>query len=963
MSIFDTLHPEIRELLKKEGILKPTTPQMRSFGHIMNMDHTLIIAPTGIGKTEAAVIPIFELLLRMKGEERDVKGFKGIYITPLRALNRDIVHRLEGWGVELGISVGLRHGDTSQKERTRQSRDPPEFLITTPETLQILFTGSRLRKHLEQVRFVVVDEIHDICPNVRGAQLSIVLERLVKMSLHRVLRVGLSATIAPGSIIEVAGFLGGMGRRVKVVRVEGAKDMVLSVVVPSVPGEISSPGEGVSSRDIGKTAVELACSEDELRSILASLHLVEEHQPVLFFVNTRQTAEVLASRLLLLRPDFPMGIHHGSLSKEVRMRMEDDFKSGKLKGLICTSSLELGIDVGFVDHVVQFSSPRETTRLVQRIGRAGHGVGRISHGTVLATKNDDIMESGVIVRRSLDGELEPIAALRNPLAVLANQIMAASMVKGGETRYIEASKFFDVVKRALPFATLKRSVYYRLLGELDELHQIRFDPSEDRYYRKRRTMDYFYENISMLKDEKVFKVIDTASRRPVGTLNEGFVATYIEAGVKFIVRGRPWVVIEIEDDEVIAAPSDDIGAIPSWIGEEIPVPFEVAHEVGHVRDEIVESLGSGAEAFSKISAALQKRYHLERNACDRYLAYVKKQNDSHPVPTHDTITIERHGETVVLNTCFGTRTNETLALLLSSLIASRVGKGIDTSTDAYRIIFDLPRSLRTSIIRDILVETPPEDVRNLLRVLVKNSPHAKWMLLYVAKKFGAIRKDADIKSINMAYLMRSYEGTLMIEEAIRQVLREHLDVDGTKKVLSGIRAGETDVIISGGLSPMAMEGLEGKGFLTLPSVADSTVLAALKARLMRPPAIFVCMHCHAFFHRKVAEVPERKKMKCSNCDGTYLAMLRDYQLETIRLLRKDRDKLTNEELKQVKRLNINASLISEYKRRAVLALMGRGIGPVKAARILAMPFYMEEDFLREILGAEIEYARTRRFWD
>ncbi len=951
MSGFSILHPRIRKLLVREGIIEPTVPQLRSIHHILAKRHTLVIAPTGIGKTECAAIPIFDHLLRMKENAVHNPGFKAIYTTPLRALNRDIISRLESWGKALDITVGLRHGDTPQSERNRQSRNPPDLLITTPETLQILFTGSRLVKHLQEVRFVVVDEIHDICPNVRGAQLSVVLERLEKVSNHEVTRVGLSATVGFESIVKVANFLGGMGRRVKVVNVDEDNDSVMEVVAP---GE-----EGYEK----KLTSELACTEKELESIITSLRLIEEKQPVLFFVNTRQTAEVLASRIAILNPDIPLGIHHGSLSKEVRMKMEEDFKKGDLKGLICTSSLELGIDVGFVDHVVQFSSPREVTRLVQRIGRAGHGVGRVSHGTILATRSDDILESGVIVRKALAGEMERIKIPVNPLSVLSNQIMAACMKKGERAISMDAGEFFNTIKRAMPFSTLKADIYYTLLRELDEMKMIRYDPALKIISRKKRTMDYFYNNISMIRDEKVFKVIDMVSRRPIGTLNEGFVVTSLEPGVKFIVRGRPWVVVEIESESIIAAPSSDIGAIPSWTGEDIPVPFGVAQEVGEVRKEIF-SIITKHDVESKLrGGSIKDKYRLGGTAWQRAISYIEEQVRENTLPTSEVITIERYGETTVINTCFGTRTNDTFALIISSLAASRLGRGVETTTDAYRIVLSLPRSYPTKEIRKLFFNIPAKDVPGLLKALVKNSTLAKWTLLYVAKKFGAIKKDADMKYINTEYLIKSFRDTLIHREAVRCVLRDYLDVENTRRVLDGIQSGEISVVMGGNLSPMALEGLESRSSLIMPSRADSTVLQALKERLMRHPAVFVCLHCSSFAHKQIEKIPERKPMRCSNCGGTYLAMLRDYELDLLHMLRKDRKKLNPDEEKKLKRLNINASLISQYKKRGALAMMGRGIGPVRAARILAMPFYLEEEFLRAILTAEIEYAQTRRFWD
>jgi len=951
MSVFETLHPRLRELLKQVGIISPTAAQERSLGHILKGEHTLLLAPTGIGKTEAAAIPVFESLIREGVPASENRGFRVIYTTPLRALNRDIISRLRKWGEYLGIRVGLRHGDTPRSERTRQSRDPPDFLITTPETFQILFTGSRLIEHLRTVRYVIMDEVHDICGNLRGAQLSVVLERLERITRHPPVRVGLSATVRMDSVIEVATFLGGMGRSVKVERIETGKEMQLTVVTPR-----SAPGQKALE-------AELACTGEELESILTSLELMKEAQPVLFFVNTRQTAEVLASRIALIDPDFPVGIHHGSLSKEVRTSMEDDFKGGALKGLICTSSLELGIDVGFVKHVIQFSSPREVTRLVQRIGRAGHRVGEISMGQVLATRPDDIMESGVIVRRAVSGELETIRAVRNPLAVLSNQIIASTMESGRKMHKGMDEAFFEIVKRSYPFSTLEKGLYYRLLDELSKLGLIRWDPDSGELSRRKRAMDYFYDNISMIRDEKVYRIIDIATRRSIGTLDEEFVSAYLGDGVKFIMRGRAWVVVEMSGESILVSPGDDIGAIPSWIGEEIPVPFDVAQEVGRAREALCSALERNEGEKIAALEAFRAGYQMSEAALERYVDYIREQTKVGVVPISNTILVEREGSTVVINTCFGTRCNETLSLLLSSLLASRLGRGLETSTDAYRIVLEVPHTLSTNILVELLTTIVPGDVERILSVVLKNSSRARGYFVYMAKKFGAIRKDADIGSVNLGYLARSYGDSLILEETIARVLEDYLDTESLAKVFLGIRDGTMEVLTATGLSPISLEGLDDRASVMSPYKADSTVLEALRSRLLKQSVILVCMNCGKFSHKTVADIPERGHNECWNCGGTYLAVLHDHELERISLLKKDRNTMTAKERKQLDRFFASASIVAEHGRKGVMTLMGRGIGPRRAIRILPQPFEFEEDFLREILRAEIEYARTRQFWD
>ena len=916
MGAMELLDSHIQDCLKELGIDRLTELQERSIPLLMEGRNALLIAPTGVGKTEAAVLPILQSIMEEKPEKISL-----IYITPLRALNRDMLRRMSFFGEHLGIDVAVRHGDTSQKERTRQSKHPPDILITTPETFQIMFTGRRLRKQLENVKWVVVDEIHELAGDERGGQLSVGLERLAALSGTDFQRIGLSATV--GNDKEVANFLGGVGRKVEIIRVDMPKGMKIFVEVPS------------KKKIDEKLAEELHVIEEMAPAIRRCRSLIEKHNSTLFFVNTRDNAEFMSSRLKLWDEAFPLGVHHGSLSKNVRIQMEDEFKSGILKALICTSSLELGIDVGHADFVLQFNSPRQVGRLTQRIGRSGHGVGEVSDGTVLATDPDDFAEAIVIARKALAAELEDLKVRENDLCVLANQIVAMGMTSGRN----DIDESYEVIRRAYPFRHLEKSRYVAVLEQLSELRTIWM--RESTFSRSRGSTDYFYENISMIPDEKTYVVIDISSRRPIGILDESYVASYAEAGTTFIMRGITWQIAEIKEDRILVERYHRLGTIPSWIGEEIPVPFPVAMEVGKVR-----------------RTASFKGYNANDEGKREFKKYLKSQKSS-PVPTDRLVTIESAGDEIVINACFGSKPNETLGRLVAAMVSARLGESVGMHSDPYRIIIQLPRKVKPELVEEVLRKTDPDALDVFLKVVLRNSNQLRWHFLYVAKKFGAVRRGLDYRQINVGRLMSAFEETPLFDEALDKMIWQKMDVPTASKALRMIQSGEIDVQVRHGLSNIALAGYEKARELVAPKYADKQTLEALKRRVEKQKVLLACMNCQATSRTKVADVPE--KIKCQLCGSVMLASIHPLDRPLLKLLEKK--KPSKLEKREIKRLMKNASLVREKGRKAVFVLAGRGIGPDTAGRILARLHQSEEELLRDLLASEINYARTKRFWD
>jgi len=916
MKSFDLLDPRIQKALVKLGIKTPSEAQDGVIPHLMERQDLLLVAPTGIGKTEAAMLPILDDILKTEPD-----GFYVLYVTPLRALNRDMLKRLEWFGNELGITVGVRHGDTSQYERTKQVKDPPQIIITTPETFQIMMTGKKLALLMKNVRWVVVDEIHELAQDERGAQLSVALERLARLVSKPFVRVGLSATV--GTPETVADYLKGSGPGVKIVNVTKKKKMRIKVTCP----------RGKKSDE--KLSEKIHADKEAAARLKRCRKLIGSHTSTLLFVNTRNTAEVLAARFHLMNEDFPIGVHHGSLSKGVRVQMEDEFKGGVINSLICTSSLELGIDIGSADFTIQYNSPREATRLIQRVGRAGHKIGQVSEGEIIAESPDDVLEAVVIARRSLDGTLEETRIRANPVVVLANQIIAAAM----ERQDWDSDEFYKILKRAYPFRKLDESTYGSVLGQLFDLRVIWLEGKDIR--RSRNSINHFFDNVSMIPDERTYKVVDLTTRKIIGTLDEGFVVAYAEPQAPFIVRGLPWEIVEIEDDRVLVQPSKELGAIPSWVGEQIPVPRSVAEEVGKLRR---------LRNFED--------YPMDKEAKEVVIKYLADQEKECVMPTDQVMTIEEEDRLIVINSCFGSRTNETLGKLISALLMSKLGESLVVHSDAYRIMLQLPRRLKPELVVDILMQTDPANVESLLRLYLKRSSYLKWKFIYVAKKFGAIRKDVDYKQINIEKVMQSFEDTPLMKESVEKCLWELLDPEGAAEVLADLQSGKLSIIRSK-LSPIGKAGIESKGDVMMPRRPTHAILMAMKSRLERERVALVCTHCKSKSLRMVGAVEEQPK--CKRCCSVMMAVLRRAEMGNIKLFEKD--SLNKDEKKAVKKIMKSANLVKSHGKKAILALAARGVGPDKAAKMLAHAHDDEDEYLSEILNAEVTYARTRRFWD
>jgi ATP-dependent Lhr-like helicase len=949
VNVFDRLNPQIRAMLADQSIMKPTPPQELAIPRILDGEHVLLIAPTGTGKTEAASLPTLHKILAEKSSERSEKSERGlgtqaVYITPLRALNRDMLRRFNEWGDRLGISIAVRHGDTTQSDRRKQSLRPPDLLITTPETLQVMLTGKRLRHNLSTVRTVVVDEVHELATSKRGSQLSVLLERLVELA-GEFQRIGLSATV--GSPEEVAKLLAGSSRMCEIVRADVERFTEFRVISPQ------------PNRADYALAGQLQC-EPRLAAHIRWIRDKVRSKKCLIFVNTRQAAEVLGSRFRQMGE--PIGIHHGSLSVESRVEAEDSFKDGSLQGLICTSSMELGIDIGDVDHVIQYSSPRQVARLLQRVGRSGHGIGRIASGTIICTGPDDIAEACAITRRAAEASLEEIEIHYKPMDVLANQLVGLELDFGDI--FMENAR--RIISRAYPFRDLTHQELEEVASQIEEHRLTRL--YEGQLQRTRKARQYYYENLSMIPDEKRFKIYDIVGRKAIGTLDEAFVINFAKPGATFVAKGEIWEVTEIDEDEIKVVPIQRAGEIPTWSGEEIPVPFDVAQEVGQIRNQIGKLLeDSGTEAGDKVQGEqaatrfLTDTYPIDIEAASELVELVKRQiDDNLPVPDHSQIVIEADGTSAVINSCMGHKINDTLGRVITALLSAKFGSSVAMEIDPYRIELALPKRMLPEEIAHMISTLDPDHIEPILEMTLKNTTLLRWKMVHVARKFGALSRDIDYQRISMAKLLGVFDGTPMYREALREIYHDRLDLKKANQVLEKIGQGQISVITSGP-SPIGASGRGGGWDVTSPEHADAAVIELLKSRIMSDRVILFCVNCKKWKSlREVGRVPEQPE--CPLCGSKMVAALKPWEEDEIKIVKKPEKSKNAEERRRTKRVFRNANLVLSYGKTAAIALASRGLGPETASRVVGKLQRDELEFYRDILKAEREYARTKRFW-
>ncbi len=929
--VFERLNPELQRLIAKR-FSGPTMPQEAAIPAILSGKNVLILAQTGTGKTESAILPVFNFLM----ESRE-KPIGALYITPMKSLNRDLLDRLLWWGNQTGLEISVRHGDTSQYERKMQLEFPPHLMVTTLETLQPILTAKRFREHLRNVKWVVLDEVHETVDSKRGVQLTVALERLRELCGDFQL-IMLSATV--GDPEKVGKFFSG-GKDFEILKADTAKRFDIKVVSPDPKPEDEQLAEKVFA------------SKETAARLRLIMEMIKQSRSALVFTNTRQFAEVLASRIKTIDRAFPIEIHHSSLSKDVRIKAEKDFKSEKLKALVSTSSLQLGIDIGSVDLVLQYMSPREVTQLAQRVGRSGHELSKVSTGVIVSTDIDDIFESAVIARKAMAREFEPVEVHEKAYDVLAHQIIGMTLDFGR----VDLEKIYNVARRAWPYRDLKYQEFLEVCNQLNRLGLVFLDKTIN---KKRRGFEYYFTQLSTIPDTRNYRVFNMLDNSFVGVLDEEFIAVHGEPGTNFILKSEAYRIITVEGDKVTVEPVVDIGAaIPGWEGELIPVPYSVAQEVARLRGEIGRKLERGDDVAEK---DVMERYPVDRGCAKKMVGLVKKQKKFGAIPDEKNLLVEDYENIVIMHAPFGIRVNETLGRFVAAMLTNRIG-AVGLKTDPYRILIQFQQKNK-ELLRETLMGTDLKHFRSYVEMSLSRSELFEWKFVHVAKRFGAISRGAEFGKIRMKKIVEDFAGTPIFEETMKELETEKLDMERSVEVLKKIQSGELSLVFKDGLSPIGRIGMQHKyAEIIGPEKPEGEIFKLFRRRLLGTKVRLVCVNCGEWSQTfSAGEVAD--SLKCGKCGSRLLASVSPKVAEAQKLVKKALkiSDLSADEMRRWENLKGNAELFMTYKNKAAVALAARGVGPATARRILGKWYKDEDSFLRAILDAERQFVKTRQFW-
>jgi ATP-dependent helicase Lhr and Lhr-like helicase len=915
----NVIDEQILESFRQEGFQNLTKIQKISYPVISRKQNCLLVAPTGSGKTEASLIPILSLLDSERARNIEFVQDNAIlvlYITPLRALNNDVHRRIIDYAKRRNLDAQIRHGDTSRIAKQKMVKKPPQILITTPESLGIILTQEKFKAFLKHLRWVVIDEVHELIGNERGTHLTVSLERLQDLSSHDLVRIGLSATI--GNLKDAANFISGTDRKCSILVDNTIRNY--DIDVKYLKGSISNAAKFVF---------------DYLKDnkITGS---------VLLFTNTRDEAEYIGTTIRNQNM-IPIEVHHGSLSRETREETEKKLRQGLEGIVVCTSSLELGLDIGSVELVIHYGSSKQVSKLVQRIGRSRHANYRSAKGLIIANSGDDELECLSIINRMKNRSIEIQNTHKNSLDVIAHHLVGFVMSTSEPKNLGEV---YQIITRAYPFRELAFSDLEQCAVLLDSFRIIKYDPENQTYARRIKSYKYYFENISTIPNIVKFEVIDVIRKKRIGTLDQQFIGEFGERGNVFILKGTQWRIVSVDENKLQVNVEQVFGSpinIPHWVGEMIPVDYETAVQVGELRNKAL--VDNSLKLESDIKNTLQK------------IPFV---------PDSRNIVIENvlSKNALVIHSTLGTKINNTLSSLFSTFLASYVGHFVETKSDPYRILLSSSVRLSKGNIEKILYDE--YDVETILITSLTNTYNLNWRVWTVSKRFGLVDKNAIYDKRMARFIYDRYSKTPISKESLRELIHDKFDVQSTQEILRKIRNKEISIhwLDLTSFSPLANSIIEHHTkSSSSPLSIERGVLELIKERLEKTKHRLICIRCGKW--ERLVETREIvDSISCKKCGSKLITTTfsSDYELSKIILNKLKGSEINPEQNHKFERAWKTASLINNFGKMAITVLSGYGIGVETAARILRN-YVDDENMYKNIYDAERQYVTNRGFWN
>jgi len=788
-----------------------TPPQQYSFKLISEKNSVIITAPTGSGKTLAAFMSILSELFKL-GEKKKLKdSVYCIYVSPLKALDNDVKKNLllplteiREIAKELGrelpeIRVGIRTSDIDASEKQKQLRMPPHILITTPESLAIMLNSPRFIENLKTAKFLVIDEIHELASNKRGVHLSLTFERLQEFVGKNIVRVGLGATLHP--LEEAAKFLVGCDdkgnfRKCKIVDVSWYKPYDLKVICPV--------------KDI------VYASADALNSALYETldELISKHRTTLIFTNTRSGTERVVFNLKEKfgdrYTDETIGAHHGSLSREIRLDVEERLKKGLLKAVVCSTSLELGIDIGYVDLVVQIGSPKSITRAVQRIGRSGHKFRDTAKGRIIAMDRDDLVECTVMLKNAQEKKLDKMLMPKLCLDILAQHIVGMGLTK--KWKIDEALK---VIKRTYAYRELSKEAFVSLLryvaGTYAELQDQRvygkiwLDEAEGVFGRRGRyTRIIYYLNLGAIPDEVKVDVYSYKTKDYIGGIEEEFLER-LKPNDIFVLGGKLYKFKYAKAMRCYVEPAakEEVPTIPAWFSEMLPLSFELAAEVQNFREAVKNKIKN--ESRTKVTKWLLENYPVDKNTANSIYRYFEEQigyagikgtPGSSEIVIEETYDLEQR-KFIVFHALFGRRVNDALARAIGMLLSDMINYNVSIIVSDNGFAFLVPEKKKVDMPK-ILEELAKISLEDFLKKSIRRTElmkrrfrHSAARSFMVLRNYKGHKISVSRQQVNSETLLKICEEIdkdfPVIKETYREILNEVLDITRAEEVIKMLK--------------------------------------------------------------------------------------------------------------------------------------------------------------------------------